>query len=200
MLCCVVLLAFVGFVFRRRVADEPFPPPARSNSASRPRREDSIRPAPLWPDFLRGAALGVLVYVVAVTVLLATGVVEAAASSEAEWIARDAAFALLALFGLLIASRGERPAAQPARPANARPVRTAAALLVGGGVAWTIAAIVDMHLFGMFEFAHGEALHDPVFHAVGFWAVVAGSLLFNRADARRAPAPAGSAVARSESN
>lgn len=199
MLCCVVLLAFVGMVLRRRAADEPFPPPARSEAATQtrlarvnteaepPSHGAVNREAPMWPLFLRGAALGVLVYVVAVTILQALGVIESAATSNAEWLARDAAFAVLALAGLLIAARGE---SDPTATTNSHPAaaRTAAALLIGGGVAWTLAALVDMHLFGMFEFAHGETLHGPVFHSVGFWAVVAGSLLFNRIEDRSATA------------
>jgi hypothetical protein len=183
MLCCLVLLTVVGFVFRRRAADEPFPPAARWGSTSQPRRAAVIPQWPLWPGFLRGAAVGVLVYVVVVTLLLATGIIEAAASSDAAWVARDAALALLALAGLLISAHGDAVAPHS--------VRTTATALVGGGVAWTVAGIVDMHLFAMFEFVHEASLHDPVFHAAGFWAVVAGTVLLHSAETRRvAPRPA----------
>ena len=178
MLCCVVLLAFVGFVLRRAQAMIRSPASAaiatgapchrvphtrrRCSCAPRRRHRRSLARRRDRRVGLRRCDHG------AGRRRRRRG--DAATVRTPHWFLRDLLFAVLAAGGLADGPRAKSTARQPAR---SRP----ALALVGGGVAWTIARHRDMHVFAMFEITHGESLHDPVFHAAGFWAVVAGSLL-----------------------
>jgi hypothetical protein len=195
MLCCVVLLAIVGLVVRGRVADDPFPPTARwtPGADDGPARAVTTatvageRPAPTHAKSRRGAlrpetaavlrwsAMGVLVYVAAITAMLAAGVAEATDDSALHWYARDLVFALMAALAVIAAARGRRT-----QRAVDSAVNQTAWALIGVGAAWAALGLVDMHLLWLFEVAHGQLLWDAVFHGAGFWAIAGGMFLLHQ--------------------
>lgn len=125
MLCCIVLLAFFGFVLRRG-GEDPFPPQARRTAGGEPVAvASSIDPAPA-------------------------------------------------------AAAGRVFAPQP------RSLRRTAVALIAGGIAWTLAGIVDMQLFGTFSVNQGHSMDTPVIHVIGFAAVIAGSILLIVDESKRA--------------
>jgi uncharacterized membrane protein len=63
--------------------------------------------------------------------------------------------------------------------------------LIGAGAAWLALGIVDMHVFALFELAHGRLLWDVAFHSSGSLAIATGLLLLHRPAER--PAEDGSA-------
>lgn len=201
MLCCVVLLSFVGIVFRLRAADDPFPPRARRGVDGAPidgvaatstvatTGTASASPggpaAPQRQPFaaastavLRWWAAGVVTYVAFLAVLLRTGAAEPIDDSGLHWFLRDISFAVLAAAALVLAAR--RPPATR-RPPAATPFRGSPALaLIGAGAAWTLLGLVDMHVFMLFEIANGRLLPDAFFHTAGVWALVGGVYLLQR--------------------
>lgn len=185
MLCCVVLLAVVGLVFRRGRVSDPFPPPAR-RTAQGVSALTAIRTEPASPPgpaatraiFVRWCALGAVIYIAAVTALLAVGTANALDGSSLHWFMRDLLYALSAAAGLVLAERkitGRRPASN--QPALA---------LIGAGAAWMVLGAIDQHAFALYEIAHGLPLWDAVFHAAGFWAILGGVLLLHRSSMDRA--------------
>ncbi|MBI4896738.1 MAG: hypothetical protein HY827_00020 [Actinobacteria bacterium] len=193
MLCCIVLLAVVGLVFRRNGVDDPLPPPARRTVEGalapmivNPSPNTSAAPftstatTATTATLCRWGAIGVAFYVSAITALLACGAASALDDSGAHWLMRDLSFAIVASFALVISER----MAKDRRRALHRPTLA----LIGVGAAWTVLGFIDMHVFGLIEIAHGAMLWDAVFHAAGFWAVIGGLLLLNRREMTR-PAP-----------
>lgn len=127
---------------------------------------------------MRWLAIGVLVYVVAITVMVAVGAAQVMDGSNLHWFLRDLLFAVLAAAALVWAAR-ETTGGKPAR---SRP----ALALIGAGAAWAALGIVDMHFLMLFEIAHGQLLWDTVFHGAGFWVVTGGLVLLHRSSANRA--------------
>ncbi len=187
MLCCVVLLSIVGIVFKRKQADDPFPPPARRGidgtaAAYRPTARPIIHAATATAaraTTFRWFAFGVVAYVAMVTALLGVGAGESIEGSGSRWFVRDLTFAILAGVAMSIAARG--PAVCPVD-------RRLALVLIGAGTAWTVLGLIDMHVLMLFEIAGGWMLPDVVFHAVGVWSLVGGVYLLQRSKAGRVAA------------
>lgn len=187
MLCCAVLLAIVGVLLRRGQLRDPFPPTARRSAdgttpfaAAQAFEQPQSQPARGRAAVLRGAAVGVVLYVASVTALTATGAAEPLDASGLHWFLRDLLFAVLAATALVLAARdrGRAPAKR----------QRAAYAVAGAGAAWTVLGIVDMHVFMLFELAHGQLLWDAVFHTAGVWAMCTALLLARRPLATGAPA------------
>ena len=184
MLCCVVLLAVVGLVFRRGRVSDPLPPPARRTAqgvsvpaAARTEPSPPSGPAATRAIIVRWYALGAVFYIAVVTALLAVGAADVLDGSNLHWFMRDLLYALAAAAGLLLAKRkitGRRPASN--QPALA---------LIGAGAAWMVLGVIDQHALVLYEIAHGLPLWDAVFHAAGFWAILGGVLLLHRASTGR---------------
>lgn len=201
MLCCVVLLSFVGILFRRTAVDDPFPPRARRgvdgaviNVVAATSAAATTGTAPASPggpaapqrqpfaaactSVLRWWAVGVVTYVAFLAVLLRTGAAEPIDDSGLHWFLRDLSFAVLAAAALVLAAR--RPTATRPPPV-ATPFRGSTAFaLIGAGAAWTVLGLVDMHVFMLFEIANGRLLPDAFFHGAGAWALVGGAYLLQR--------------------
>ena len=180
MLCCLVLLMLFGLI-RRADGIGPFPPPARRTASGTPLPSPGISPSPAASALgtaraaiVRWSAIGALSYVAGVAVLRATGPADGLADPAISWFARDLLFVACAVSGLWLGGRGaggRLPAA-----------RSRALALVGAGSAWLVLGLVDMHVFGLFEIAHGQVLWDAVFHGAGSWTIVAGLVLLQRSD------------------
>jgi hypothetical protein len=119
-------------------------------------------------------AAGIALYLVALMVLLWTGAAQSVGGPLA-WGVRTGCYLGL----LLVAVRLSRPRQR----LDAR--RGAAWALIAVGAAVFELGVLDMHLFGVIEIAHGNPLWDIVFHNFGPALALAGAFLLLRAGAGR---------------
>ena len=200
MLCCIAVAFVIGMVRQGwrslTLAGDTGPAAPLPPRARRPQPGAALAPAPAPPAAgsrwesdvltraraaleLRFAAAGIVLYAGAVALLLALGAADGGAGA-AGWVARDALYAVLALIALVVARRwaGSEPS-----PWGRERLGCA---LVGAGAVWLELGILDQHLFGLFEIAHGALAWDAVFHGVGAGAFVAGwTLLVVKTGVRR---------------
>jgi hypothetical protein len=190
MTCCVVgLLIFAGVRWARRLLGSaptemhahfaPMasrPAPGEVPEASRrPVRAESPAvareaPAGLFAYF----AAGIAVYLIALMVLLWTGAAQSVGGPLA-WVVRTGCY-----LGLLLA------AVRLSRPRQRLDARRGAAwALIAVGAAIFELGVLDMHLFGVIEVAHGNPLWDIAFHNFGPALALTGAFLLLRAGAGR---------------
>lgn len=202
MACCVALGLFITacrwlwlrLTFRAPPPRVLFAPPARrpapgETGVPAPVAADAMpRPVPLFRTPAGGAVAGLAAYLLAVVLLLPSGLLGEVAGPGL-WLLRTALFAAVA--ALLL-----RPSltAVPASSAN-----VAAMTLYFAGLGWLVAGIADLHLFSLFA-PSGTGHHDalsataapgPVlqlFYGFGLTALVAGLMLSrNDPPASRSP-------------
>lgn len=188
MACCLALVVLIAAARRAWFAlpgtgepQEPgFAPPARRpapGAVAAPPAE-GIRaaprsvPPPAVAAAARGFVTGTWVYMAALVLLAALGSAELSGAAS-PWAIRSAL--VLAVVAVALWAAGRAPA--PAGSATGR-------ALIGGGGAFWLWSLVDMHAFPLVEIAAGSLLWDAVVHGVGPMMVTAGILL-----ARRRPAP-----------
>ena len=180
MLCCLVLIVVVGCLRWLWFAlpgtghpQEPgFAPPARraapgDTPASSPPVTATLRPRSIRSPILHGVAVGVAAYAVFVPMLGTVGIAQTLVPGFAMWVARDLALGALAVAGVMLAKAG---------PMLPRDRETAGWALLGAGAAWGPVGVIDMHVLGMFEIAHGAIGWDVVFHGLGSLAALGGGL------------------------
>ncbi len=180
MLCCLVLIVVVGCLRWLWFAlpgtghpQEPgFAPPARraapgDTPASSPPVTATLRPRSIRSPILHGVALGVAAYAVFVPMLGTLGIAQPLVPGFAMWVARDLALGALAVAGVMLAK------ARPVLPLDRETVGWA---LLGAGAAWGPVGVIDMHVLGMFEIAHGAIGWDVVFHGLGSLVALGGGL------------------------
>lgn len=188
MLCCIAVAFVIGVVRQGwrslTFTDEPGPAAPLPPRARRPQPGAALAPVDAPPATrsrwesdvltraraaleLRFAAAGIVLYAGAVALLLAVGAADGGAAA-AGWVMRDALLVALAVAALLVARswRGSEPSPHGRE-------RLACALM-GAGAVWLELGILDQHLFGLFEIAHGSLAWDAVFHGGGAAAFVAG--------------------------
>lgn len=189
MLCCLALIVVVGCLRWLWFAlpgtghpQEPgFAPPARraapgDTPASSPPVTATRRPRSIRRPILHGVAVGVAAYAVFVPMLGAVGIAQALVPGFAMWVARDLALGALAVAAVMLAKAG---------PMLPRDRETAGWALLGAGAAWGPVGLIDMHVLGMFEIAHGSMGWDVVFHGLGSLAALGGGLAVGAA--KRSP-------------
>lgn len=178
---CCLLLAFVMAVvvrpLRRGSGNGGFPPAAARGTSAEP-----LAPAPLASPFGRprattppdrrsaglaasvrvGIAVGLLVHASLVSLLLATGVV------EAQWLSPWLRAAALGGVALVLTLRAAPPGMV---------IDPAAVAVVGGGSAFA-AGLVDMHALGAFAFDTGPSLAaDLLLHGWPLLLITTGAAL-----------------------
>jgi hypothetical protein len=189
MACCIVGLLILVSVrrarwvlgFRRNDISVPFAPPARRPPPGgapslfpEPVAEPHIakrRPATGLFDY---AALGMTIYVVAVTVLLWTGVAQNT-GSPLGWIIRTGCYIAL----ILAAVRLARSSVRSDTP------RDASWMVIVIGAVFFEFGVLDMHAFGLIQIGHGDVLWDIVFHNFGPALALVGALVLLRKDVGR---------------
>ena len=201
MLCCIAVAFVIGMVRQGwrslTLAGDtgpaaPLPPAARRpqpGAAAAPAAPAPPTPRSRWESDvltraraaleLRFAAAGIVLYTAALALLLAVGAADGG-TTDAGWITRDLLFAALAVIALVVARHAAGSEPSP------RGRERLACGLMGVGAIWLELGLLDMHLFGLFELAHGALLWDAVFHGAGAAAFVAGwALLVVNDESRR---------------
>ena len=177
--CCIVIALVIGL--GRRVwfglvpgahpAEPGFAPPA-ARPAPGPARPAQPGPGPRarpattssWRGLLPFVAAGAALYTAAVALLTVLGA--ATGSNGAGWVPRDVLVVAVALGALLLG-----------RHATVRASDRVPFALIGCGSTWLLLGLLDMHVFGLFDIAHGAVLPDLLFHGSGSAATTAGLLL-----------------------
>ncbi len=163
MACCAALALLLGLVrgawFRlfpgRRPAEPGFAPPARRTAGGMPPAAPvpTVSPprAGIAGSLLLGIAYGTAAYALAITLARATPLLR---TLDGPWLARDVAVVVLAGAALVAGLALRSP-------------RSAPAVLVGAGAAWTELGLVDMHLLGLFELRVAVLPLDLLLHGSG---------------------------------
>ena len=167
MACCAalaVILAAVRTVWARMLGrgpvDEVFPPAATWRSGHGIGEPARVARATVDGIVIgRALAATVMVYALLTYLLVFTGLAEFNQDGIAGWFVRDAVLAAVAL-GLLFLGR--------------RRTATTSAL-VGVGALWFALGVIDMHVFGAFEFHSVPLVLDAAFHLSGWWLMVAAA-------------------------
>jgi hypothetical protein len=119
-------------------------------------------------------AAGTALYLVAVMVLLWTRAAQSVGGTFA-WVARTGCYLGLLLTAVGLSRSGQRLDAW----------RGVGWALIAVGAAIFELGLLDMHLFGVIQIAHGNPLWDIVFHNFGPMLALAGAFFLLRAGAGR---------------
>ena len=194
MVCCLALVVLIAAARRAWFAlpgtgepQEPgFAPPARRPApgaeAASPAEgvltaPRSVRP-PAVVAVARGFVAGTWIYMASLVLLAALGAVELSGAAS-PWVVRSAFAAAVVAAALWAAGRAPAPAGS-----------TIGCALIGGGAAFSLWSLVDMHAYSLVEIADGSLLWDASVHGVGPMMVTAGILLTRRRPASVAAEPA----------
>jgi hypothetical protein len=167
MACCAALAVVLAAlrtawarILGRDPVEEAFPPAATWRSG-----QDAGQTVRTVTAGNTGLVIGgplattALAYALLTHLLVTTGLATIEPTGAAGWYARDAVLAAFAVSLLVLGRR-----------------RTAtASALVSVGAVWFALGVIDMHVFGGFEFRAVPLALDAAFHLSGWWLMVAAA-------------------------
>ena len=169
--CCIAAALIISLARKgwfaifpgRRPVVRAFAPPARRSAPGA--SPAASQPAVLSPVAVRrggeapiAIAATVALYVTTIALLRMAGSLVEGSDPVIPWLARD--LVLAGVFGLALAI------------AHGRAARDVPRFLAFAGTTWSVLAIADMHVFGLFDLA--SPLADIVFHGSGFLVLCIG--------------------------